>query len=59
MFNKAIVATDLSPASEGVLECLKGVMSLGTRKIVLVHAMGIRHLETIGAAWFSLWSRIF
>jgi len=40
MFAKAVVATDLSPASDAVLDCIEeGLRSLGTREIVLLHAV--------------------
>ena len=47
MFSKVLIATDLSPASEGVLHCMKGLIPLGTKKAILVHAIGIQHLETM------------
>jgi len=47
MFNKVLIATDLSPASEGVLHCIKGLIPIGAKKAVLVHAIGIQHLETM------------
>ena len=39
------MATDLSPASSHVLECLPGLLPLGTRELILLHALGIKHLE--------------
>lgn len=45
MFNTALMATDLSPASSHVLECLPGLLPLGTRELILLHALGIKHLE--------------
>jgi len=47
MFTTVLVATDLSAASEGVLRCVKGLIPLGTKKAVLVHAIGIPNLETM------------
>lgn len=47
MFSKALVATDLSPASDGILRCMKGLIPLGTKKVVLVHAIGIPELATM------------
>lgn len=44
MFNPAIVATDLSPASDQVIACLHGLEPLGTKRLILTHALGIRHL---------------
>jgi len=47
MFSKVIVATDLSAASEGVLHCAKGLIPLGAKHAILVHAIGVPHLETM------------
>ena len=47
MFSKVLVATDLSPASECVLHCMKGLIPLGQKQAVLVHAIGIQRLETM------------
>jgi nucleotide-binding universal stress UspA family protein len=47
MFSKVLVATDLSPASECVLHCMRGLLPLGAKKAVLVHAIGIQRLETM------------
>jgi nucleotide-binding universal stress UspA family protein len=45
MFERTVVATDLSGASDSLLGCLPGLRNLGTEQIFLVHALGIRHLE--------------
>jgi nucleotide-binding universal stress UspA family protein len=47
MFSTVLVATDLSAASERVLHCVKGLIPLGTRRVILVHAIGIQQLETM------------
>jgi nucleotide-binding universal stress UspA family protein len=47
MFQTALIATDLSPASNHVLSCLPGLQPLGTRQAILVHALGIKHLHEI------------
>jgi nucleotide-binding universal stress UspA family protein len=47
MFSKAVVASDLSPASDRVLACLRGLRPLGTERIALTHALGIRHLQEL------------
>lgn len=47
MFSNVLVATDLSAACDGVLHCMKGLIPLGAKKAVLVHAIGIQHLETM------------
>lgn len=45
MFAKAILATDLSPASDRIVSCISCLKGLGVREIVLTHALGIRHLD--------------
>lgn len=47
MFTNLIVATDLSPASDAVVGCLHGLRALGARKVILFHALGLRHLEVM------------
>ena len=47
MFSNVLVATDLSAASESVLHCVKGLLPLGTKQAVLVHAIGIREFEAM------------
>lgn len=42
MFNKALVATDLSEASDHVLSCLASLRALGTTEVLLVHVIYIR-----------------
>lgn len=39
MFSKALIATDLSPASDTVLDCMGSLRSLGTREVLLLHAI--------------------
>jgi nucleotide-binding universal stress UspA family protein len=41
MFERALVALDLTPAAETVLRALPGLRSLGTREIILVHVTGV------------------
>lgn len=47
MFSNVLVASDLSPASDRVIACLHGLRPLGTERIILTHALGIRHLEEL------------
>jgi len=47
MFHKIVVASDLSPASDHVIGCLHGLKPLGAKDIILVHALGIRHLDAL------------
>ena len=47
MLEHILVATDLSEASETVCRNLHGLKRLGTRRVLLVHALDIRHMEVI------------
>ncbi len=47
MFETIVVATDLSETSDMVIGCLRGLHDLGTRKVVLAHALGVRYEEEI------------
>jgi nucleotide-binding universal stress UspA family protein len=54
MFATVVVATDLSEASDQVVRCLDGLRVLGTRRVILAHAVGVRHLEEIAHLLVSL-----
>jgi len=45
MFNKIVVATDVSKTSDVVVDCLGGLRALGAEKAIPVHALGLRHLK--------------
>jgi len=45
MFEKILIATDLSKASDRVLGCTRGLLPLGAKQAILVHALGIKYLE--------------
>jgi len=47
MFKTIILATDLSPASNALVECVIGLKALGVEKVFLTYAMGIRHLDEL------------
>ena len=47
MFEHILVATDLSAASEAVCRNLLGLKKLGARRVLLVHALDIRHMEVM------------
>lgn len=47
MLEKILVATDPSPASDRLISCLQGLRPFDAREAVLVHALGIRHLEDL------------
>lgn len=42
MFAKVVAGVDASSPSEGLLACLDGLRGIGTREVVLVHALGAR-----------------
>lgn len=45
MFSKILVATDLSEASDKLINCISGLKQLGTKETVLFHALRIKHLD--------------
>jgi nucleotide-binding universal stress UspA family protein len=45
MFRHALLASDLSPASDRMIACLHGLRALSVNQITLLHALGVRHLE--------------
>ncbi len=45
MFAKVVAGIDASSPSENILACIGGLRGLGTREVVLVHALGIRPLD--------------
>jgi len=47
MFKKILIASDLSPASDSVITCMKGFKSLGVEEVILFYALGIRHLDSL------------
>lgn len=47
MFKKILIATDISKASEAILECGNGLKNLGAEEIILFYALGLRHIESL------------
>ena len=47
MFEHVLVATDLSAASEQICRHLHSLKKLGTRSVLLVHALDIRYMEAM------------
>lgn len=47
MYSRIIIATDLSDASNHVIECVQNFINFGTREVILFHALGIRHLQDL------------
>jgi len=50
MFNTALMATDLSVASDAMVRCADALRPLGVKRVVLFHALGLRHLQD-AAPW--------
>jgi nucleotide-binding universal stress UspA family protein len=47
MFKRVLVASDLSAASDVVIGCVKVFHSLGVEEVILFHALGIKHLDSL------------
>jgi nucleotide-binding universal stress UspA family protein len=47
MFSKVLVATDVSEASDHVINCLHQLRPLGLKEVVLANALGIKHLDAL------------
>jgi nucleotide-binding universal stress UspA family protein len=47
MFETIVLATDLSLASNALVECVIGLKKLGVKKIFLTYALGIRYLDDL------------
>lgn len=52
MFNPVMMATDLSPASDAMVRCADALSVLGVRRMVLFHALGLRHMQD-AAPWLQ------
>lgn len=50
MFNKILVATDLSTASDSVVEYMQTLRALDCREVVLTHVIYVKHLVGMSAA---------
>ena len=47
MFEKILVATDLSPASDAVINCVSDLKSIGCEEVILFYACGVRYLDPL------------
>ena len=47
MFKKILIASDLSPASDCLIACMKGFRSVGVEEVILFYALGISHLDSL------------
>lgn len=47
MFSSILVATDLSESSDQVIKCLHSLRKFGAKKVILAHALGIKHLDSL------------
>jgi nucleotide-binding universal stress UspA family protein len=50
MFSTLLIPSDLSPLPEQMIECTSSMAELGVRSIILLHALGVRHLEAMAPA---------
>ena len=50
MFGKVLLATDLSPASDRVVEYLKTLRALDCREVILAHVIYVKHLVGLSDA---------
>ncbi|TBW07769.1 hypothetical protein E0E50_16965 [Azotobacter chroococcum subsp. isscasi] len=48
MFEKALVALDLSPAEQPILDCLPALRNWGMRQVVLTHVMRVGYMQGDG-----------
>ena len=51
LFTRVLACDDLSPAFERVLAGIRSLRSVGTREAVLVHALGLHHLDELRPAF--------
>ncbi len=47
MYEKIVIASDLSEATNHVINCVKDLKEMGTKEVILFHALGIRHLDAL------------
>lgn len=47
MFKKILIASDLSQASDAVINCMNGFRSIGAEEVILFYAMGIKYLDSL------------
>jgi len=47
MYEKIVIASDLSEATSHVINCVQDLKKMGTKEVILFHALGIRHLDAL------------
>jgi nucleotide-binding universal stress UspA family protein len=47
MFEKIVIATDLSKSSDAVIGCLRGLRILGAQEAILVHSLGLKYMKDV------------
>ena len=47
MYERIIIASDLSKATTHIINCIQDLKKVGTKEVILFHALGIRHLDTL------------
>lgn len=48
MFSHVLITSDLSAASDAVMYCLPALKRLGATECTLFHALGVRHIDSLG-----------
>jgi nucleotide-binding universal stress UspA family protein len=54
MFQRILIATDLSESSSRLMQCVKGLRQLGAREAVLVYSLNLRNVGDLAAAALNL-----
>ncbi|MCX5846923.1 MAG: universal stress protein [Deltaproteobacteria bacterium] len=47
MYEKVVIASDLSDATTHVINCVQDLKKMGTKEVILFHALGIKHLDAL------------
>lgn len=47
MYEKIVIASDLSEATKHVISCVQDLKQWGTKEVVLFHSLGIKYLHTL------------
>lgn len=47
MYEKIVIASDLSEATNHVINCVQDLKQMGTREVVLFHSLGIKYLHML------------
>jgi nucleotide-binding universal stress UspA family protein len=47
MYENIIIASDLSNATSHIINCVQVLKTMGTKEVILFHALGIKYLDTL------------